>query len=108
MPDKRWGGGEWAPMELIETLKGDIEEAKFTNGDSDENVESWGKPVVEQLYGSREGTSDFRLQTSDFRLQTSDFRLQTSDFRLQTSDFRLSQTLVPSFANSQHCFCEAG
>ena len=53
-------------------------------------------------------TSDFRLQTSDFRLQTSDFRLQTSDFRLQTSDFRLSQTLVPSFANSQHCFCEAG
>jgi hypothetical protein len=23
---------------------------------------------------------------------------------LQTSDFRL-QTLVPSFANSQHCFC---
>ena len=24
------------------------------------------------LYGSREGTSDFRLQTSDFRLQTSD------------------------------------
>ena len=24
--------------------------------------------------------------------------------RLQTSDFRL-QTLVPSFANSQHCFC---
>jgi hypothetical protein len=51
------------------------------------------------FYGSREGTSDFRLQTSDFRLQTSDFRLQTSDFRLQTSDFRL-QTLVPSFANS--------
>jgi hypothetical protein len=41
------------------------------------------------FYGSREGTSDFRLQTSDFRLQTSDFRLQTSDFRLQTSDFRL-------------------
>jgi hypothetical protein len=30
-------------------------------------------------YGSREGTSDFRLQTSDFRLRTSDFRLQTSD-----------------------------
>ena len=25
------------------------EETKFTNGDSDENVESWGKPVVEQL-----------------------------------------------------------
>ena len=41
------------------------------------------------IYGSRERTSDFRLQTSDFRLQTSDFRLQTSDFRLQTSDFRL-------------------
>ena len=32
-------------------------------------------------YGSREGTSDFRLQTSDFRLRTSDFRLQTSDFK---------------------------
>jgi hypothetical protein len=32
-----------------------------------------------EIYGSREGTSDFRLQT-----------------------------LVPSFANSQHCFCEAG
>jgi hypothetical protein len=70
------------------------------------------------FYGSREGTSDFRLRTSDFRLQASDFRLQTSDFRLQTSDFRLQtsdfrlqtsdfglQTLVPSFANSQHCFC---
>jgi hypothetical protein len=40
-------------------------------------------------YGSREGTSDFRLRTSDFRLQTSDFRIQNSDFRLQTSDFRL-------------------
>jgi hypothetical protein len=34
------------------------------------------------LCGSREGTS-CRLQTSDFRLET----------------------LVPSFANSQHCFC---
>jgi hypothetical protein len=33
------------------------------------------------VYGSREGTSDFKLQTSDFKLQTSDFGLQTSDFR---------------------------
>jgi hypothetical protein len=32
------------------------------------NCQEWDK------YGSREGTSDFRLQTSDFRLQTSDFR----------------------------------
>ena len=32
-------------------------------------------------YGSREGTSDFRLQTSNFGLQTSDFGLQTSDFK---------------------------
>ena len=49
-------------------------------------------------YGSREGTSDFRLQTSDFRLQTSDFRLQTSDFRLriQTSDFRLQTSNIGS------------
>jgi hypothetical protein len=54
---------------------------------------------IKPPYGSREGTSDFRLQTSDFRLWSSDFRLQTSDFRLQTSDFRL-KTLVPSFANT--------
>ena len=45
--------------------------------------------LITHMYGSREGTSDFRLQTSDFRLQTSDFGLRTSDFRLQTSDFRL-------------------
>ena len=32
--------------------------------------------------GSREGTSDFRLQTLDFRLQTSDFRPQTSNIAI--------------------------
>jgi hypothetical protein len=49
-------------MELIETLKGDIEEAKFTNGDSDENVESWGKPVVEQLEEVDEKITDLIKQ----------------------------------------------
>jgi hypothetical protein len=36
-------------LDAIQKLKRDIEETKFTNGDSDENVENWGKPVVEQL-----------------------------------------------------------
>ena len=36
-------------LDAIQKLKRDIEESKFTNGDSDENVENWGKPVVEQL-----------------------------------------------------------
>jgi hypothetical protein len=36
-------------LDAIQKLKRDIEETKFTNGDSDENVENWGKPVVELL-----------------------------------------------------------
>ena len=67
----------------IEELKIQSEKEKLQDGTSIEDVQKWGD------YGSREGTSDFRLRTSDFGLQTSDFGLQTSDFRLRTSDFGL-------------------
>ena len=65
--------------------------------------ELYGIILAGDIYGSREGTSDFRLQTSDFRLQTSDFRLQTSDFRLQTSDFKhwFRASLIANIASAK-------
>jgi hypothetical protein len=53
----------------IQKLKGDIEEAKFTNGDSDENVESWGKPVVEQLEEVDEKITDLNKFIADLVLR---------------------------------------
>ena len=46
------------------------EQREYRNHDIISNSIKRDELAIEN-YGSREGTSDFRLQTSDFRLQTS-------------------------------------
>ncbi|XP_028416198.1 uncharacterized protein LOC114539993 [Dendronephthya gigantea] len=53
----------------IGKLKGEIEEAKFIEGDSDENVDNWGKAIVEQLEEVDEKITHLNKIISDLALQ---------------------------------------